>query len=219
MAQMLAHEIKNPLSGIRGASQLLESAVDGDDRALTRLICDETDRICALVDQMDVFTDERPLASGPVNIHDVLDHVKKIARNGFGQGIQISEDYDPSLPPVPGDRDLLIQVFLNLIKNACEAIEGTPNLDPAKRRIIIRSEQRGDEAVVTIDDFGPGIPDAVLPRIFAPDVTTKKSGLNFGLGLGLSIVRRFVTDYGGDITAHTTDHGARFTVTLPTGVN
>ena len=112
MAAMLAHEIKNPLSGIRGAAQLLETAVDDNDRALTRLICDESDRVCALVDQMEHFSDERPLEIEPVNIHVVLDYVKSIATSGFAKNIKITEDYDPSLPPVPGNRDLLVQTFL-----------------------------------------------------------------------------------------------------------
>src|SRR5690606_19171008 len=100
LAAVLAHEIKNPLSGIRGAAQLLEPALSDEDRALARLICTETDRIRNLVDRMEVFGDERPLATEPVNIHDVLDHVKRIAESGFGRGIRIQEQYDPSLPPI-----------------------------------------------------------------------------------------------------------------------
>ena len=122
LAAVLAHEIKNPLSGIRGAAQLLESERTDSDRTLTQLICAESDRICKLVDRMEIFGDERPLQREPVNIHDVLDHVKQIARTGFARQIKIVENYDPSLPPVPGSRDKLIQVFLNLVKNAAEAI-------------------------------------------------------------------------------------------------
>ena len=122
MAAVLAHEIKNPLSGIRGAAQLLEPDTTDDDRALTQLICSETDRIRNLVDRMEVFGDERPLAKEPVNIHDVLDHVRRLAESGFGRGMRFVEDYDPSLPPVPGNRDKLVQAFLNLVKNAAEAI-------------------------------------------------------------------------------------------------
>ena len=114
MAAVLAHEIKNPLSGIRGAAQLLEPGLKDDDRALTQLICTETDRIRNLVDRMEVFGDERPLGTEPVNIHLVLDHVKRLAETGFAGGTQIVVDYDPSLPPVPGNRDKLIQAFLNL---------------------------------------------------------------------------------------------------------
>ena len=122
LASMLAHEIKNPLSGIRGAAQLLESSVGSDDRALTRLICDEADRIVKLVDRMEVFSDERPLEVEPVNIHAVLDHVRRLARSGFARSIKISDEYDPSLPPVPANRDQLVQVFLNLVKNAAESV-------------------------------------------------------------------------------------------------
>src|SRR5215468_4257388 len=122
LAAMLAHEIKNPLSGIRGAAQLLEQSVDGDDRTLTKLICDETDRIVKLVDRMEVFTDERPVEREPVNIHIVLEHVKRLAQSGVARHIKFVEDYDPSLPPVLANRDQLVQVFLNLVKNAAEAI-------------------------------------------------------------------------------------------------
>ena len=121
LAAMLAHEIKNPLSGIRGAAQLLEQQASSEDRMLTRLICDEADRIVTLVDRMEVFGDDRPVARGPVNIHSVLDHVKRLAQSGFARNIRFIEDYDPSLPPVLANQDQLIQVFLNLVKNAAEA--------------------------------------------------------------------------------------------------
>ncbi len=122
LAAMLAHEIKNPLSGIRGAAQLLETSVDDQDRTLTRLICDEADRIVKLVDRMEVFSDERPVEREPVNIHVVLEHVKKLSQSGFARHIRFVEEYDPSLPPVFGNRDQLVQIFLNLVKNAAEAI-------------------------------------------------------------------------------------------------
>ena len=102
LAAMLAHEIKNPLSGIRGAAQLLEQSAGDDDRSLTTLICDETDRIVKLVDRMEVFADERPVEREPVNIHVVLDHVKRLAQSGFARHIKFVEEYDPSLPPVLG---------------------------------------------------------------------------------------------------------------------
>src|SRR6478735_475523 len=105
MAGVLAHEIKNPLSGIRGAAQLLEPALSDEDRALTQLICSETDRIRNLVDRMEVFGDERPITKDAVNIHDVLNHVQRIAEHGFGRNVRYVEDYDPSLPPVLGNRD------------------------------------------------------------------------------------------------------------------
>ena len=141
LAAVLAHEIKNPLSGIRGAAQLLESEHTDSDRTLTQLICAESDRICKLVDRMEIFGDERPLQREPVNIHDVLDHVKQIATTGFARQIKIVENYDPSLPPVPGSRDKLIQVFLNLVKNAAEAI----------------GEDRADGQITLITSFRPGV--------------------------------------------------------------
>src|SRR3989440_10964955 len=127
LAAMLAHEIKNPLSGIRGAAQLLEQSADDDDRSLTRLICDEADRIVKLVDRMEVFADERPVEREPVNIHVVLDRVKKLALSGFARNIKFVESYDPSLPFVLANRDQFIQVFLNLVKNAGESIGDQPD--------------------------------------------------------------------------------------------
>ena len=124
MAAMLAHEVKNPLSGIRGAAQLLEQDADAAGRELTRLICDETDRIVALVDRMEVFSDHRPIERDAVNIHEVLERVRKLAQSGFARHVRFVEEYDPSLPPVHGNRDLLVQVFLNLVKNAAEAVPG-----------------------------------------------------------------------------------------------
>ena len=125
LAAMLAHEVKNPLSGIRGAAQLLEQSVPNSERELTSLICEETDRIVALVDRMEAFADGRPIDRSPINIHQVLNHVLRISQNGFGKGVRFVETYDPSLPDVHGDRDQLIQVFLNLVKNACEGRRAT----------------------------------------------------------------------------------------------
>src|SRR5438876_8462999 len=122
LAAMLAHEIKNPLSGIRGAAQLLEQSVPEEDRTLTRLICEEADRIVKLVDRMEVFTDERPIERQSVNIHVVFDHVKRLAQSGFARHIRFTEEYDPSLPNVLANRDQLVQIFLNLVKNAAESI-------------------------------------------------------------------------------------------------
>ena len=141
MAAMLGHEIKNPLSGIRGAAQLLEAELNDCDRALTRLICEETDRIVKLVDRMDAFSDNRPLERASVNIHTVLDHVRRIAQAGFARNIRFTENYDPSLPPVLGNRDQLIQIFLNLVKNAAEAI----------------GESRDDGEIELSTAFRPGV--------------------------------------------------------------
>src|SRR5260370_25963598 len=126
MAAMLAHEVKNPLSGIRGAAQLLEQDSDPAGRELTQLICDETDRIVALVDRMEAFSDHRPIEREVVNIHEVLERVRRPSQSAFARTIRLVEEYDPSLPSVHGNRDLLVQVFLNLVKNAAEAV---PNVE------------------------------------------------------------------------------------------
>src|SRR5690606_32674055 len=192
MAAVLAHEVKNPLSGIRGAAQLLELNASAADRELTRLICDETDRICALVDGMEVFSDKRPIERGPVNIHQVLEHVRKVAQAGFAKHLRFSERYDPSLPPVFGNRDQLVQVFLNLVKNAAEAIGDDPageiTLTTAYRhgvRLAVGgSRQRLHLPLeVSVQDNGPGVPEDIRPYLFDPFVTTKTSGTGLGLAL------------------------------------
>src|SRR5438270_561941 len=122
MAAMLAHEVKNPLSGIRGAAQLLEQDADPAERELTQLICDETDRIVALVDRMEAFSDYRPTEREEGNIHEGLERVREAEPSGFDRHVRLVEEYDPSLPSVHGDRDQLVQVFLNLVKNAAEAV-------------------------------------------------------------------------------------------------
>src|ERR1700753_3256430 len=122
MAAMLAHEVRNPLAGIRGAAQLLEQSAAPNDRELTRLICDETDRIKGLIDRMEIFSDDLPIVREAVNIHTVLDQVRKVAAASYARHATFVEHYDPSLPPVHGDREQLVRLFTNLVKNAAEAI-------------------------------------------------------------------------------------------------
>ncbi len=219
MAAMLAHEVKNPLSGIRGAAQLLEQTADPADRELTRLICDETDRICALVDRMDVFSDQRPMERHPVNIHEVLERVRKLGHTGFARHVRFIEDYDPSLPPVYGNRDMLIQVFLNLIKNAAEAVgeEGGEITLSTAYQHGIKLAVSGSESrvqlplVVTIADNGAGIPEDLRPHLFDPFVTTKRNGT----GLGLALVAKIIDDHGGVIEFDSQPRRTQFRVMLP----
>jgi two-component system nitrogen regulation sensor histidine kinase GlnL len=189
MAAMLAHEIKNPLSGIRGAAQLLEPVLENNDRTLAKLICEETDRIRDLVDQMEVFSDERPLDRKPVNIHVVRDRVKQLTAAGM-PAITIRE-YDPSLPSVLGNQDQLVQVFLNLAKNAAESIttsgaSGEITLTTAFRPGVKLTVPGSNERVslpfeVCIHDTGPGINEDLRPHIFVAFVTTKPQGRGLGL--------------------------------------
>jgi len=221
MAAVLAHEIKNPLSGIRGAAQLLEPGLRDDDRALTQLICAETDRIRNLVDRMEVFGDERPLTKEPVNIHDVLNHVRRLAETGFARGIRFVEDYDPSLPPVLGNRDKLVQAILNLVKNAAEAASESPDqgrivlttaFRPGVRLSVPGSGTRVSlPLLIQIEDNGNGVPEHLRPHLFDPFVTTKHNGT----GLGLALVAKIIGDHGGIIEYDGEPRRTIFRVLLP----
>ncbi|WP_207478777.1 two-component system sensor histidine kinase NtrB [Arenibaculum pallidiluteum] len=219
MAAMLAHEVKNPLSGIRGAAQLLDEAVGEDDRELTRLIIDEADRIRALVDRMEVFSDGRPIERGPVNIHSVLEHARKVAQNGFARHVRFIERYDPSLPPVLGNRDQLVQVFLNLLKNAAEAVpeQGGEIVLTTAYQHGVRLAVAGAESrmhlplLVLVQDNGEGIPEDIRPHLFDAFITTKRNGT----GLGLALVAKIIGDHGGVIDFDSHPRRTVFKVSLP----
>lgn len=219
MAAMLAHEVKNPLSGIRGAAQLLEQDADEAGRELTQLICDETDRIVALVDRMEAFSDHRPIERETVNIHEVLERVRKAAQSGFARHVRLIEEYDPSLPPVHGNRDLLVQVFLNLVKNAAEALPNTDGeiiLTTAYRHGLRVTGPGGEgrrhlPLMVAVTDNGAGIPEDLRPHLFEPFVTTKRNGT----GLGLALVAKVISDHGGVIEFDSQPRRTVFRVFLP----
>ena len=217
LASMLAHEIKNPLSGIRGAAQLMGRALDDKHVRLTDLICKEVDRIKGLVDELETFSTPTSQVLEAVNIHQVLDHVLNVAVAGFGANAVIKPRFDPSLPDVLGHYDRLVQVFLNLVKNAVEAAGTEAELivtTAYRHGIWIRNDQ--DERVrlpieITIKDSGPGIPEALKGHLFDPFVSGKEGGT----GLGLALVARFVSEMGGTVTCDThADGGAIFKVQL-----
>jgi two-component system nitrogen regulation sensor histidine kinase GlnL len=219
MAHMLAHEVKNPLSGIRGAAQLLEDALDAQDRSLTQLIRGEVDRIVALVDRMEVFSDTGPLRREAVNIHEVLTRVRQLAENGFGRHVRIVENYDPSLPAVLGNRDQLVQVFLNLVKNAVEAaptVGGEVVMRTAYRpgvrfALAGRDSREHLPLMVSVEDNGEGIPEDMRAHIFDPFVTSKPKGS----GLGLALVAKIIDDHGGAIEVDSTYKRTVIRVMLP----
>jgi len=223
MAAMLAHEVKNPLSGIRGAAQLLEQGASEGDRELCQLIQEESDRIRKLVDRMEMFSD-RPIERRAINIHSVLDHVRRVAQTGFACHLRIQEQYDPSLPPVWGDRDQLIQILLNLVKNAAEAVsdgsatggKGEIHLLTAYHhgvRIAVpgTSERVHLPLQVMVRDNGPGIPEALRSTLFEPFVTTKRGGQ----GLGLALVAKLVANHGGLIECDSRPGRTTFRLSLP----
>jgi len=218
MAAMLAHEVKNPLSGIRGAAQLLEQNANENDRELCVLIQDEADRIRNLVERMDMFS-EGPIDLAAVNIHEVLDHVRRIALTGFAAHLKVLQDYDPSLPAVWGNRDQLVQILLNLVKNAAEAVDprdGEIHLITAYHHGVRIAVPGSNERVhlplqVSVRDNGPGIDEDIRGNLFEPFVTTKRGGQ----GLGLALVAKLVADQGGLIECDSRPGRTVFRLSLP----
>ena len=220
MVAVLAHEVRNPLAGIKGAAQILEPSLAGEDRELTQLIADEVDRITNLIERMDVFADVGPVAHQPVNIHEPLDRARRVLTTGGAfEGLRIVEHFDPSLPPVRGDFEGLVQVFMNLIKNAIDAAReggGEVVLRTSYRHGLRLSgdNRRGSGALpieVAIQDNGPGIPDDLQRSVFDPFVTTKDAGQ----GLGLAMVAKIIGDHGGAVEFESEPRQTIFTVHLP----
>jgi two-component system, NtrC family, nitrogen regulation sensor histidine kinase GlnL len=218
MAEMLAHEIKNPLAGISGAAQLLSMGLSSVDRELTDLIVEETRRIVKLLQQVEQFGNLRPPERRAVNIHDALDRARKSALVGFAVNMTIVEEYDPSLPSTHADLDQLVQVFLNLIKNAAEAAGskgGTIRLrtfyDLSLR--LRRRDGTGNALPLQVEiiDDGPGLPPTIAAEVFEPFV----SGRENGTGLGLALVSKIITDHDGWIAVDSVPGRTVFRVSLP----
>ena len=229
MSAILAHEIKNPLSGIKGAAQLLEGAINAENTELTRLICDETDRIVGLVDRFEEFGDAPTNMDMAVNMHAILENVRLLAASGFAQHVRFEESYDPSLPLVRGNKDMLMQVFINLVKNAAQATQETHKIKGKKAEIKLQSafvqgvhlavpnKAKGQEKAVSLPlefrviDNGAGVPDDIKAHLFAPFVTSKTNGT----GLGLALVAKIIGDHGGTIECNSQPGRTEFCIRLP----
>tara|TARA_R110000787_G_scaffold137758_1_gene251367 strand:+ start:4590 stop:5681 length:1092 start_codon:yes stop_codon:yes gene_type:complete len=218
MAEMLAHEIKNPLAGITGAAQLLSMNLNAEDLELTDLIVAESRRIVKLLEQVEQFGNLMPPERRALNLHDVLDRARRSALLGFGARMKIIEDYDPSLPPALGDKDQLLQVVLNLLKNAAEAAGdqgGTIRLHSYYEHSfrMRRSDGTGQSLPLQIEviDDGPGLPDAIRADVFDPFV----SGRDNGTGLGLALVSKIISDHGGWISVNSVPGRTVFRMSLP----
>jgi two-component system, NtrC family, nitrogen regulation sensor histidine kinase GlnL len=217
MSQMLAHEIKNPLAGIAGAAQLLSMGLGPDDRELTDLIVAETHRIVKLLNQVEQFGNQRPPDCGPVNIHDVLERARRSAEVGFAAHMRMMVDYDPSLPPVWADPDQLLQVFLNLLRNAAQVapMGGTIRLRSYFEHSLRRKNSAGQDVAlpihVEIIDDGPGIPPEIADEIFDPFV----SGRENGTGLGLALVSKIIDAHRGWVGVESAPGRTCFRISLP----
>ncbi len=218
MAAMLAHEIRNPLAGIKGAAQLLAMNLPDDERELTELIETEATRIGSLVERVEQFGDMRPAERQAVNIHDVLRKAVTAAKAGYAADARLNEFYDPSLPPTAADPAQLQQVFQNLLKNAAEAIPpvgGVISIHTSYRPGVKLSlpgvKSNGVPLEVLIIDNGKGVPPELLENIYEPFVSSKVNGS----GLGLSLVSKVLTDHGGIIECDTKEGRTVFQVLLP----
>ncbi|WP_209424781.1 ATP-binding protein [Pararhodobacter sp. SW119] len=216
LAEMLAHEIKNPLAGIAGAAQLLSMGLPRADREMTDLIVEETQRIVKLLDQVEQFGDQRPPERRPVNLHDVLERARRSAVVGFAAHMRILDQYDPSLPLTLADPDQLLQVFLNLLKNAAEVQPqgGTIRMRTYFERGLHLRHPGGSVALplhVEIMDDGPGLPVEIAEQVFEPFV----SGRENGTGLGLALVSKIIAAHEGWIEVDQRPGQTTFRISLP----
>ena len=216
LSALMAHEIKNPLSGIKGAAQLLNDVVDSSDKDLTKMIIEEVDRIGELVGRVSSISENNIIKKTPLNIHDVIQRVINIAKTSFAKNCEIKEVFDPSLPEVYGDMNSLIQVFLNLVKNAAESDKDGNIIIKTGYRHGFNIKVSGNNnklklpIYINIIDNGPGIPDSIKSHLFEPFVSSKYGGS----GLGLSIVSSIIEEHGGIIEVNSIGQTI-FTVLLP----
>lgn len=217
MAEMLAHEIKNPLAGITGAAQLLSMTLSSEDREMTDLIVEESRRIVKLLEQVEQFGNLQPPNLSAVNIHDILDRARQSASVGFGAHMMMIEDYDPSLPHAYADGDQFLQILLNLLKNAAEAGQsgGTIRLhtyyEPSLRVQSVGKPAARVPLQIEIIDDGPGLPADIAADVFEPFISGKENGT----GLGLALVSKLVADIGGMISVTSVPKRTVFRVSLP----
>ena len=217
MTSLLAHEVKNPLAGIKGAAQLLETEISEESRELSSMIVTEADRITALLNRIENLSSDMPVQLKDVNIHEILDHCIRITTASFGRHLEIKCHYDPSLPNIDADPDLLVQCFLNLFKNASEVTDDkgiltlTTSYNLSRYLSTSQSFQVHLPLQIEIEDNGSGIPEELQDYIFEPFISGKQSGS----GLGLAMVASVVADHGGAISVDTSPAGSCFTLNLP----
>ena len=208
-----AHEIKNPLGGLRGAAQLLEQELNDQHelKDYTNIIIREADRLCGLID--DMSGTQVPLRLSQFNIHKVLEYVRTLILAEQPEGLNVIRDYDPSLPDIEGDQEQLIQVFINIMRNAMEAFDDIGTLTIRTRvehQVTLGKKRYRSAAKIEIEDNGPGIPAELVDQIFFPLISGKPKGE----GLGLSIVRQIITRHEGSVSCHSRPKRTCFTVLL-----
>ena len=209
----LAHEIRNPLGGLRGSAQLLERELERPElREYTQVIIKEADRLQALMDRL--LTPHRPPQVAPLNIHEVLERVRSLVLAEYPAGIHIERDYDASLPDLRGDKEQLIQAVLNIVRNAAQALNGNGGIEfrtRAARQVTLAKQRYKLALELQVIDNGPGIPDDLRERIFYPLV----SGRDGGSGLGLTLSQTFVQHHHGTIECDSRPGRTCFTIMLP----